>query len=60
MANTLKGEQVKTSKLTANLVEAMRWARMQGWSISRIAKASGVSRTQVWRIVHRQAWAHVL
>lgn len=37
----------------------MRRLRAEGWSLASLAAEFHVSETHAWRIIHREAWAHV-
>jgi predicted DNA-binding protein (UPF0251 family) len=51
---------VSNHKLTEREVIRLKQLRRSGLSFSRLAKAFGVSYGVVWRIVHGQAWKHVV
>jgi len=59
MANTLRGSQVKTSLLNEEQVLALCMARSRGCTFSELAIAFDISRTQAFRIVHGESWAHL-
>ncbi len=60
MANTLKGIEIKTAILDEATVHELRGARRAGASYTALSTRFGVSRTQAFRIVHGECWAHLL
>ena len=54
--NPARGEKHGRAKLTADQVLAIR---VDGRSIRSIARAFGISRKQVRRILDREAWWHI-
>lgn len=54
-----RGEQHSLSRLTVSQVLEIRAMYTTGTSIYRIVRSTGVSKTHVRRIVHRQSWAHI-
>lgn len=59
MANTLKGIEVKTAILDDETVRELRRARCAGATYAALARRFPVSKTQAFRIVHGECWAHV-
>lgn len=55
----LRGDRIKTARLTAEDVMSIREAEQKGESIESIAKRFAVSATQVSAIVRGIAWAHL-
>lgn len=56
----LIGEEIRTAKLTADDVRLMRRLRVdEGWSQRELARAFGVCRITVHRVLTRKSWAHV-
>ena len=57
---TCRGPNSGTAKLTANVIADIRRAyAADNRSSGRIAAAFGITRTQVYNIVHRKQWAHI-
>jgi len=56
----VKGELVNTAKLTKESVRQIRAAHDRGESKRALASAFGVHRSQVSRVMLRQAWRHVV
>ena len=54
-----RGEQIKSAKITASDVQAIRRAVANGVPRSEVAKQYGITQKNVWLIDHRRAWAHV-
>ena len=59
MANTLKGVEIKTAVLDEAMVMGLRSARLAGATYSLLSSRFGISRTQAFRIVHGECWAHL-
>lgn len=59
MANTLRGVEVKTAVLDEAMVMGLRSARLAGATYSLLSSRFGISRTQAFRIVRRECWAHL-
>lgn len=57
--NLAKGEAVKTSKLTADDVRAIREAYTVGRKQVQLAVQFGVSRQLIWQIVNKKWWKHL-
>lgn len=55
----VKGSRVGTSKLTEGLVAEIRLKHSSGSSIHGLARAYGVTRTSVRRVVNNESWRHV-
>jgi hypothetical protein len=55
-----RGAKNPHAKLSEDDVRAIRAARAAGVGPSRIGKTYGVSREQVWEIVTRKTWPHVI
>jgi len=54
-----RGEAHGNSKLDEATVVEIRRLHADGYGYTRIARAAGVSPSQVQRIVKRRSWAHV-
>lgn len=54
-----RGVRHGSAKLTEEQVRAIRSLHRQGHTLEALGRAFHVSSVQVWRIVHREAWAHV-
>jgi DNA invertase Pin-like site-specific DNA recombinase len=54
-----RGEAHCAAVLTDELVREIRRLHREGAGYGRIARAVGISRSQVHRVVKRVAWAHV-
>lgn len=54
-----RGEEHSNAVLTEELVREIRRLHSKGNGYGRIARAVGISRAQVQRVVKRVAWAHV-
>lgn len=54
-----RGSGNKSAKLNEPLVKAIRVAVSLGVRQNLLARACGISRTQMWRIVHHVDWKHV-
>lgn len=54
------GEQVNTSKLTAEKVRKIREKKSQGVESDKLAEEYGVSKSAINRLLRRVTWAHVV
>ncbi len=59
MANTLRGVEIKTAVPDEAMVMGLRSARRAGATYSLLSSRFGISRTQAYRIVHGECWAHL-
>ena len=55
----LRGEQIRSAKITASDVKQIRRAVAEGVARSEVARRYRISSQNVWLIDHRRAWAHV-
>ena len=57
--NNPKGEKHGQARLTESLVKEIRRRCADGASMAKVGREYGVGCAQVWRVVHRESWAHV-
>lgn len=54
-----RGEGNFNAKLTEEKVKKIRLLRQAGHDYNDIMNQFGISRTQVWRVIHKKDWAWV-